>query len=68
MNHKLTPWFEPGTKPARIGVYQRDHAGTIEYSYWDGHYWRFGRRTARAAEDLTLASRFQTLPWRGVMQ
>lgn len=65
---KLTPWFKPGTKPVRIGVYQRDQCGTVEYSYWDGHYWRFGRRTAQAAADLTLESRFQALPWRGLTQ
>jgi hypothetical protein len=65
---KLTPWFEPGTKPARIGVYQRDHCGYTEYSYWDGQQWRFGRRTALAADQINYVSRFQDLPWRGVMQ
>ena len=63
----LTDWFTDD-QPARIGVYQRDHAGTIEYSYWSGSQWNFGRKTAQEAALQATASRFQNLPWRGLAE
>lgn len=66
MEQELTPWFDTD-KPVHLGVYQRDHYGTLEYSYWDGHYWRFAGRTPKQAVMLsTTKSRFQNLPWRGL--
>ena len=62
----MTDWFT-NAQPARIGVYQRDHAGTIEYSYWSGTSWNFGRKTPKDAALQATQSRFQTLPWRGLV-
>ena len=61
----LTPWFTD--PPVRHGVYQRDYYGVLEYSYWDGHYWRFGCKTSKEAARMQVFSRFQNLPWRGLL-
>jgi hypothetical protein len=63
----LTPWFTD-TQPVRIGVYLRDHCGTLEYSYWSGTSWNFGRKTPKEASLQATHSRFQNLPWRGLAE
>jgi hypothetical protein len=62
----MTPWFTD--PPVRIGVYQRDHYGTIEYAYWNGTSWNFGAKTIRDAMLFSTESRFQNLPWRGLRE
>lgn len=43
---KLTPWFQPRTPPARVGVYEVESPFVFMgcYAYWDGR--RFGYRTS----------------------
>jgi hypothetical protein len=60
----FTEWIEE--PPARKGVYQRDHCGHVEYSYWSGLYWHFGSKTPHEAFVQVKFSRFQDLPWRGL--
>jgi hypothetical protein len=62
----MTPWIEEN--PVRKGVYQRDHCGHIEYSYWTGHFWLMGRKTPEEAFVQVVFSRFQNLPWRGLYE
>jgi len=62
-----TPWFE-GEVPVRIGVYERDHYGNLEYSYWSGGGWNFGAKTVMDALLNQTQSRFQDLPWRGLLK
>lgn len=61
-----TPWFE-GT-PVRIGVYERDYHGNLEYSYWNGAGWNFAAKTIGGAFLNKVSSRFQDLPWRGLLK
>lgn len=60
----MTPWMTDS--PVRIGVYQRDHHGSLEYSYWNGQSWNFGRKTVHEAFVQVRHSLFQDLPWRGI--
>jgi len=52
----------------RIGVYERDHYGNLEYSYWSGGGWNFGAKTVMDALLNQTQSRFQDLPWRGLLK
>lgn len=68
---KLTPTFPGHIKPVHVGVYQRHYRlGGWRYCYWNGKNWGF---PGDSAEDSTtfffsLISRWQNLPWRGVMK
>jgi hypothetical protein len=62
-----TPWFE-GEHPVRIGVYERDYHGNVEYSYWNGAGWNFAAKTIGGAFLNKVSSRFQDLPWRGLLK
>lgn len=62
----ITPWFDPKTKPIRLGVYQRNYFGRLWYSYWNGSYW--GQLSALyqfAVHYRLIESQYQELPWRG---
>jgi hypothetical protein len=48
----------------RIGVYERDYHGNLEYSYWNGAGWNFAAKTVGGASLNKVSSRFQDLPWR----
>jgi hypothetical protein len=63
-----TPWFDGGEHPVRIGVYERDHCGNLEYSYWNGAGWNFAAKTVGGASLNKVFSRFQDLPWRGLLK
>ena len=71
----VTPWFQGGYKPMRIGVYQRQYfygkTPSVQYCYWDGENWAMGEFTVEQAmrhkEAFMLAPR-QQLPWRGVLK
>jgi hypothetical protein len=63
-----TPWFDGEVHPVRIGVYERDHYGNLEYSYWSGGGWNFAAKTVGSALLNKVPSRFQDLPWRGLLK
>jgi hypothetical protein len=63
-----TPWFDGEVHPVRIGVYERDHYGNLEYSYWSGGGWNFAAKTVGGALLSQTQSRFQDLPWRGLLK
>lgn len=52
----------------RIGVYERDYYGNLEYSYWNGAGWNFAAKTVMDALLNQTQSRFQDLPWRGLLK
>ena len=52
----------------RLGVYERDHCGNREYSYWNGAGWNFAAKTVGGASLNQVSSRFQDLPWRGLLK
>ncbi len=63
----LTPWFRGSVKPARKGVYLRDHISWGEsFSLWDGKWWMYpGYTVAEAARQDCLSDQ-QNAPWRGL--
>lgn len=63
-----TGWLDGSATPTRIGVYQRDHYGTLEFAYWSGAQWNFGCRSVLEAHRMFMPSRFQNLPWRGLTE
>lgn len=66
---KLTPWFHGAVKPARKGVYLRDHISWGEsFSMWNGKRWLFPGRTAIEAAQQDAASDRQREPWRGLAE
>jgi hypothetical protein len=63
----VTPWFEPGTKPARPGVYERQ-VRLAPYSYWNGLVWGMSSETpANALRNRHIESLRQEARWRGVL-
>ena len=68
---KLAPWFPGTVKPVHIGVYERDYnpSNPRAYCYWDGTSWFTWRSTPKDAFTCRSApSRWQNLPWRGVLK
>ncbi|MEY5100810.1 MAG: hypothetical protein RJA36_3529 [Pseudomonadota bacterium] len=64
----VTAWFEPGTKPARPGVYERQ-VHLAPYSYWNGLVWGMSSQTpARALFNRHVESLHQDARWRGLAQ
>lgn len=62
----VTPWFEPGTRPARPGVYERQ-VRLAPYSYWNGRWWSLSSQTAETAWlNRGLESLRQDARWRGL--
>lgn len=70
MKPKLTKWFEPGTKPVRVGVYQtKFFSDDIGYSYWNGKEWCWQKDTlAEASKNRVTFGSFQKKPWRGLAE
>jgi hypothetical protein len=67
LNKKRSPWFDGGTKPAHVGVYERKYSWGIWYSHWNGKRWGVFDATVRGAQGLrSLCSVRQALPWRGL--
>lgn len=68
----LTPWYEPGVRPVRAGVFQRRHTlreYQTAYSFWNGNFWGVLAATVKQAENYRLArSAHQELPWRGMLK
>ena len=62
----VTQWFNAIDKPAYSGVYQRQWAGGITYSYWNGKYWLYSGRTVNEAMESTSLSNTQIALWRGI--
>lgn len=69
---KLTPWFGPYTKPARVGVYPTrlslDGLHLWDgYAYWMGDRWASAQATANgAAYYRYTVSTVQARYWRGL--
>lgn len=64
----VTAWFEPGTKPARPGVYERQ-VRLAPYSYWNGLVWGMSSQTpANAMRNRHIESLRQEARWRGLAQ
>lgn len=66
---RLTDWYPPSIKPARVGVYQRDMRGTGngQYSHWDGMFWGgWGGSIEIAARNAGGISSVQDANWRGL--
>lgn len=63
---KVTQWFSPSEKPARMGVYQvrTPGNGKIFYCYWTGAYWGLRRDTSLYINKQK--SHFQKVTWRGI--
>lgn len=65
----LTPWFPGKTKPARDGVYERDHTSWgHSYSLFTKGRWKFPGRTPQEAAIQDVDSDCQRDPWRGLTQ
>lgn len=62
----VTQWFNAIDKPAYSGVYQRQWADEITYSYWNGKYWLYSGRTVNEAMESTSLSNTQIAIWRGI--
>lgn len=64
---RLTDWYPPHIKPARVGVYSTLHDGHYGFSYWNGSRWGGQWQTAeKAAENKEHALADQRKTWRGV--
>ena len=68
---QVTPWFV-NCKPVRPGVYQRAFVRESKfsdgYSKWNGMTWLAICTEPGLANLAKRESRFQTLPWRGVLK
>jgi hypothetical protein len=72
----VTEWFSPFTKPVYKGIYERRMPdNTNAYSYFDGKSWHWNAYTIGVAcavyyaDDASYSvSRYQNLPWRGVVE
>ena len=66
---KLTPWFPGGEKPARDGVYERDHISWGRcYSLFSMGVWLLPAATPEIAMTETVESSRQREPWRGLTE
>ena len=71
---KKTPWFKPGKKPARVGVYEcaRDSrycGGEVLFQQWNGKFWGFFSKTVVGADETPMVeSRRQNPTWRGLSE
>lgn len=64
---KLTPWIVGRLKPVRVGVYQRESAYGVVYSYWNGRFWgMIKERNVLSEFERYAPSQWQDIPWRGV--
>lgn len=67
----VTPWFSPGTKPTRLGIYQRRSGArrpTIMYSFWNGYFWGLLSGTIQdAVANKFVLSAMQRMEWRGIL-
>lgn len=66
---KLTPWFPPSVKPARVGVYSVVSAALPAkgYSFWNGERWSAQVDKASAAAKLKcIRAIYQDKLWRGL--
>lgn len=64
---RLTDWFAPHIKPARVGVYSTLHDGHYGYSFWNGARWGGqwnSPEKAAANREHPLADQRKT--WRGL--
>ncbi len=68
INMTLTEWFEPRTKPTRVGVYEvRWDESFPEYRYWNGVFWCAGSDTvSKAANRSNIEVLYQSVKWRGL--
>lgn len=71
----LSPWFEQGFRPVRVGVYEVKDingywVGTTRYAYWNGR--RFGWRSQEIKQAFENKGESTILPafvtWRGVVK
>ncbi len=65
----FTRWFEPGTKPARKGVYQVAEYGYqwTAYQHWNGKYWgELSFSPMQAFRSRASRSIYQDHLWRGL--
>ena len=72
---KLTPWYPPNQKPARVGVYEtRLERGMVHpwdgFCIWTGEHWCPAQHSPRNAhfEGSYMASSVQRRHWRGVLK
>lgn len=72
---KMTPWFEPGARPFRIGVYQvQDVKAWLKYpnqgyQHWNGTFWGLFNFSPEGAKlDAESKSRYQRTYWRGLAE
>ena len=69
---KLTDWIDGRIKPTIPGVYQRRYQNATErfvwYARWDGSEWFSTGITPEQAQEITVRTAFQHLPWRGLAE
>jgi hypothetical protein len=46
-------------------VYQRQFADGIAFARWDGEFWYLAEKNADDANEDSVTSPWQSLPWRG---
>lgn len=68
---KMTPWFQPRSKPARVGVYETEWRGIGRFfNFWDGRDWHWGWRTLeraeRSSDPMTRRDQRDLCKWRGL--
>ena len=71
---KKTRWFKPGTKPARVGVYECTRGifyckEVVLFQHWNGKDWGFCSKKSDGAFDMRrFKSRQQSPTWRGLSE
>lgn len=68
MEQKLTDWFPPEVKPARVDVYETN-AGPNTYQYWNGKFWGLYESTPDFAFAFSYDKIMVQSPrWRGLAE
>jgi hypothetical protein len=65
---KVTQWFDGSEIPYREGVYQRAYFGDLHYARYINLFWRVMGSTPDEAANENHISRWQDLPWRGLVE
>ena len=60
-----TAWFPADVKPARVGIYERLFADSVQFSRWNGTFWFYKNNTIESA-DMEVCLSWNLLPWRGL--
>lgn len=64
----VTQWFSYRDKPVYLGVYQRQWADEITYSYWNGKNWLWSAQNPNDAIYAFALSNTQIADWRGLVK